>query len=158
MEKIMSILAPVITAHAARTASLDPLQKYRFRVTIPGIPSEIGFTTVDGLEYEVNSTESSEGGYEYTHKLPGKPSVGEVTCERGAFADNSFYDLVKQTLTNPDFRQTITIEHLDRFGEVQRTYKLAEAWVSKWEGSDLDADSDDVAIETITIQFEYFLD
>lgn len=147
-----------MTAHAARTASLDPLQKFRFRVTIPGLPSEIGFQTVSGLSYEVNSTEYSEGGYEYTHKLPGKPSVGEITCERGAYQDTSLADLIKETLTNPDFRQTIVIEHLDRFGNVGRTYKLAEAWVSKWEGSDLDASSDDVAIEKITIQFEYYLD
>lgn len=147
-----------MTAYAARTASLDPLQKFRFRVTIPGLPSEIGFQTVSGLSYEVNSTEYSEGGYEYTHKLPGKPSVGEITCERGAYQDTSLADLIKETLTNPDFRQTIVIEHLDRFGNVGRTYKLAEAWVSKWEGSDLDASSDDVAIEKITIQFEYYLD
>lgn len=147
-----------MTAHAARTASLDPLQKFRFRVTIPGLPSEIGFQTVSGLSHEVGVAEYSEGGYEYTHKLPGKPNVSEVTCERGAYQDSALADLIKETLTNPDFRQTIIIEHLDRFGNVGKTYKLAEAWVSKWEGSDLDATSDDVAIEKITIQFEYYLD
>lgn len=147
-----------MTAHAARTASLDPLQKFRFRLTIPGLPSEIGFQTVSGLSLEVGVAEYGEGGYEYTHKLPGKPTVGEVTCERGAYQDSSLADLIKETLTNPDFRQTIVIEHLDRFGNPGRTYKLAEAWVSKWESSDLDATSDDVAIETLTIQFEYFLE
>lgn len=147
-----------MTAHAARTASLDPLQKFRFRVTIPGLPSEIGFQTVSGLSHEVGVAEYAEGGYEYTHKLPGKPTVAEITCERGAFQDSALATLIQDTLTNPDFRQTIIIEHLDRFSNVGRTYKLAEAWVSKWEGSDLDATSDDVAIEKITIQFEYYLD
>lgn len=142
----------------ARTASLDPLQKFRFRVTIPGLPSEMGFSTVSGLSKEVGVSEYAEGGYEYAHKLPGKPKVGEVTCERGAYADASMEELIKNTLTNPDFRSTIIIEHLDRFGNTSRTYKLAEAWVSKWESSDLDASSDDVAIEKITIQFEYLLD
>ena len=78
-----------MTAHAARTASLDPLQKFRFRVTIPGLPSEIGFQTVSGLSHEVGVAEYSEGGYEYTHKLPGKPTVSEVTCERGAYQDSA---------------------------------------------------------------------
>ena len=137
-----------MTAHAARTASLDPLQKYRFRLTVPGLPSEIGFQKISGLSHEIGVAEYAEGGYEYTHKLPGKPKVGEI----------SLADLIKDTLTNPDFRQTIVIEHLDRFGDVAKTYKLAEAWVSKWEGSDLDATSDDVAIEKLTIQFEYYLD
>ena len=146
------------TVHAARTASLDPLQKFRFRVTIPGLPTEIGFQTVSGLSHEIGVAEYAEGGYEYTHKLPGKPKVGEITCERGAYQDSALGALIKETLTNEDFRQTIIIEHLDRFGNAGKTYKLAEAWVSKWEGSDLDATSDDVAIEKITIQFEYYLD
>ena len=148
-----------MTAHAARTASLDPLQKYYFRVTIPGLPAEIGFTKVSGLDYEVGVTEYSEGGYPYTHKLPGKPKVGEITCERGMYTgDTSMYDLVKATLLNPDFRQTVTIEHLDRFGRVAQTYKLAECWASKWEADDFDAESDDVSIETLTLQYEYQLE
>ena len=61
-------------------------------------------------------------------------------------------------LTDSNLRNTVIIEILDRFGNTKRTYKLAEAWVSKWEGSDLDASSDDVAIEKLTVQFEYFLD
>lgn len=145
-------------AFAARTSSEDPIMKYKFRLTIPGLPSGIGFQTVSGLTQEIAVTEYSEGLYDYTHKLPGRPSVGEVTAERGVYADNSMQDLLKTTLTNPSFRNTIIFEQLNRFGETVRTYKLAEAWVSNWENSDADATSDDVAIETITIQFEYFLD
>ena len=78
--------------------------------------------------------------------------------ERGAFADRSLEELWKKTLMDSSARNTIIIEMLDRQGNVSRTYKLAEAWVSKWEGSDLDATSDDVAIEKITVQHEYFLD
>lgn len=147
-----------IRAHAARTTSVDPLQKFKFRLTIPGLPSGIGFQKVSGLSQEVGVTEYDEGGYDHTHKLPGRQKVGEVTAERGAYADNSFQDLLKSTLTNPNMRNTVIIEHLNRHGEVGRTYKLAEAWVSKWESSDLDASSEDVAIEKLTIQFEYFLD
>ena len=150
-----------ITAHAARTASLDPLQKYRFRLTIPGIPAEVGFQKVSGLNLEIGVAEYAEGGYDYTHKLPGKPKVGEVTLEQGSFASDtniSSMQLVKDVLTNPDFRSTVIIEHLDRFGNTGRVFKLAEAWASKWEGSDLDATSDDAAIDTLTIQFEKFLD
>ena len=150
-----------ITAHAARTASLDPLQKYRFRVTIPGIPVEVGFQKASGLNLEIGVAEYAEGGYAYTHKLPGKPKVGEVTLEQGAFSsdsDVSALQLVRDVLTNPDFRSTVIIEHLDRFGNTGRVFKLAGAWASKWEGFDLDATSEDAAIDTLTIQFEKFLD
>lgn len=147
----------IIKALAARTASVDPLQKFKFRLTIPGLPTGIGFQKVSGLSHEVNVTEYEEGGYDYTHKLPGKQKFGEITAERGEYADASFHKLLKSTITNPKFRNTFVFEKLDRFGKPMRTYKLAEAWVSKWEGSDADASSDDVAIEKLTIQFEYFL-
>lgn len=146
----------VIQAHAARTSSEDPLQKYKFRVSIPGVPSQIGFQKVSGLSEEVNVVEYDESAYAYTHKLPGKAKFGEVTMERGMFSDNSMLEQLK-VIQNPEFRTTIIIQLMDRFGNVQRTWKLAEAWISKWEGSDLDATSDDVAIETITVQYEYML-
>ena len=155
MIKLMDLF--VIHAHAARTTSSDPLQKFKFRLTIPGLPSGIGFQKVSGLSQEVGVTEYDEGGYDYTHKLPGRPKVGEVTAERGSYADKSFQELLQKTLTDKSMRNTIILEQLDRYGSAVRTYKLAEAWVSKWEGSDFDASSDDVAIEKITIQFEYFL-
>lgn len=156
LKRLLGLVA--INAFAARTTSVDPLQKFKFRLTIPGLPSGIGFQKVSGLTHEVGVAEYDEGGFDYTHKLPGRQKVGEVTAERGSYADNSFQNLLKQTLTNPNLRNTIIIEQLNRFGETARTYKLAEAWVSKWESSDFDASSDDVAIEKLTIQFEYFLD
>ena len=146
----------VLMAHAARTSSEDPLQKFKFRVTIPGIPSQIGFQKVSGLSKEVNVVEYDESAFEYTHKLPGKTKFGEVTMERGMFYDSSMLDQMK-VIQNPDYRTTMIVQLMDRFGNVQRTWKLAEAWISKWEGSDLDATSDDVAIETITVQYEYML-
>ena len=148
----------VLDVQAARTTASDPLQKFMFRVTINGMPSSIGFQKVSGLSKEMGVVEYQEGGYDYAHKLSGRPKVGEVTMERGAFADRSLEDLWKKTLMDSSARNTIIIEMLDRQGNVSRTYKLAEAWVSKWEGSDLDATSDDVAIEKITVQHEYFLD
>ena len=156
MKNILGLVS--IKAFAARTTSVDPLQKFKFRLTDPGLPSGIGFQKVSGLTHEVGVTEYDEGGFDYTHKLPGRQKVGEVTAERGSYADNSFQNLLKQTLTNPSMRNTVIFEQLNRYGETVRTYKLAEAWVSKWEGSEFDASSDDVAIEKLTIQFEYFID
>ena len=148
----------IMKAFAARTISNDPLQKFMFRVTVPGLPAGMGFQKVGGLTREVGVTEYLEGLYQYTHKLPGREKVSEVTLEKGSYANKELEALYSKVLTDSNIRNTITIEILDRFGETKRTYKLAEAWVSKWEGSDLDASSDDVAIEKLTVQFEYFLD
>lgn len=142
----------------ARTYANDPLQKFKFRVSLPGLPSGMGFTKVGALEKETGVVEYEEGGYDHTHKLTGKEIVNEVVLEKGMFVDKSLEDIYKTALTNPDFRTTMTIDQLDKFGKVARSWTLAEAWVSKWEGTDFDAESEDVAVEKITVQFEYYLD
>ena len=151
----MPFMMPV---YAARSASADPLQKFKFRLSIPGLPSSVGFQKVSGLNHEVSVVEYTESSTDYTMKMPGRQKVGEVTAERGVFGDSALHDLLKEAMSNPDVRKTFIFEQMNRFGEVAMTYKLANAWVSKWEGSDADAASDDVAIEKITIQFEYFID
>ena len=141
----------------ARTYTNDPLQMFKFRVSMPGLPAGIGFQKVSGLTREIGVVEYDEGGYSHTHKLTGKEQGGEVTLEKGMFANTDLEEIYKRSLNSPDYRTTVIIEQLDKFGKVARSWTLAEAWVSKWEGSELDATSEDVAIESITIQFEYYL-
>lgn len=141
----------------ARTYANDPLQMFRFRVSMPGLPAGMGFQKVSGLTREIGVVEYDEGGYSHTHKLTGKEQGGEVTLEKGMFANTDLEEIYKRSLNSPDYRTTVIIEQLDKFDKVARSWTLAEAWVSKWEGSELDATSEDVAIESITIQFEYYL-
>lgn len=141
----------------ARSRANDPLQKYNYVVNVAGLPTGMGFTKVSGLKASVGVVEYAEGGYKATHKLAGKEKVDPITLERGVYKSKEFETLYKKTLSDPNYRNTVTISLLDKNGTVQRTWKLAEAWVSSWEGTDFDASSEDVAIEKITIEFEYFL-
>lgn len=160
MNKFASILKSVITtkAHAmARTAMSDPLQSFMFRVQISGLPTGVGFQKVAGLSREVAVVEYLENMYDHAHKLPGRESVGEVTFERGMYRDAHLQSLYEAVINNTRARSTVVIQVCDRFGNVRREFQLAECWFSKYEVGDLDATSDDVIIETITMQFEYFL-
>ena len=160
MNKFANILKSVITtkAHAmARTMVSDPLQSFMFRVQISGLPTGIGFQKVAGLSREVSVVEYLENMYEHTHKLPGRESVGEVTFERGMYKDKYLQTLYETTIKKNKARSTVVIQVCDRFGNVRREFQLAECWFSKYEIGDLDATSDDVIIETLTMQFEYFL-
>lgn len=141
----------------ARSRANDPVLKHRYAVSIPGLPSGVGFSKVSGLSAELGVVEYAEGGYTATHKLVGKQKVEPVTLERGMFKTKEMETLYKKSLSDPNFRTTVVISLQDNNGSVVRTWKLAEAWVSKWEGTDLDASSEDVAIEKITIEFEYYL-
>ena len=141
----------------ARTVSNDPILKFKYKVSIPGLPAAMGFNKASGLKREVGTVTYNEGGYDHEHKLPGKEKVEPVVLERGMFTgDTNLYDLYKKTLEEEDFRTTVTIELLNKDGSVAFTWKLAEAWGKIWEGTDFDASSEDVAIEKLTIEFEYF--
>ena len=71
----------------ARTFANDPLQKFMFRVTIPGLPTGIGFQKVGGLtntHYLVRST-----------KVSGHTALGALCkhCKNQQYAcDNYQYD------------------------------------------------------------------
>ena len=147
----------VVTKALARTFAEDPLQAFRFKVTIEGLPSGVGFQKVGGLSREIAVAEYLESMYDHTHKLPGRETVGEVTFERGMYADNYLQKIYETVFNNNKCRSTVVIQICDRFGNVRREFQLAECWFSKYECGDLDATSDDVIIETLTMQFEYFL-
>lgn len=141
-----------------RTSVADPVAKCNFKVTIPSLPDSIGFQKVSGLSRERAVVEYKESGYKHTHKMPGNETVGEITLERGVFASQDIYNLYKKNLTDSNFRNTVVISSLDKDGNTVQSWTLAEAWVSKWEGTDFDAESDDVAVEKLTLQFEYYVD
>jgi phage tail-like protein len=117
-----------------------------------------GFMKVGGLTRETNVVEYIEGMYQYAHKLAGREKISEMTFERGAFKESELEQIYFRTLKDHVHRTTITLEILNRYGDVRRTYTLAEAWASKIEIGELDATSDDVVVDKMTIQFEYFLD
>ena len=158
MNKLFSMVKSIaISAMAARTIESDPLQSSMFKVSIPGLPTGVGFQKVGGLSREVEVVEYFENMYDHAHKLPGRESVSEVTFERGMYADDYLQGLYEKVFNNNTVRNTVVIQVCDRFGAIKREFKCAEAWFSKYECADLDATSSDVIIETLTMVFEYFL-
>ena len=146
-----------LNAMASRTIEADPLQSFMFRVSIPGLPTGVGFQKVGGLSREVEVVEYLENMYDHTHKLQGRETVSDVTFERGMYADDYLQGIYEKVFNNNTVRNTVVIQVCDRFGKIRREFKCAEAWFSKYECADLDATSSDVIIETLTMTFEYFL-
>lgn len=160
MNKFFEILknVAVTKAYAVRTFSSDPLQAFKFRVSISGIPSSIGFKSIGGLSREVEVVEYLENMFDYKHKMPGRETVGEITFERGMYADKTLENAYKSIFkASTAVRRDVTINVTDRYGAIRRTFQLAECWFSSFKIADLDAGSSDVLIETLTMQFENFL-
>jgi len=136
----------------ARARSADPVQQFKFQVVIEGIGG-IGFSTVSGLESEIEVAEYREGGFERTHKLPGIENTGEVTLERGATKDNQTFEWFKEAVDG-DPRRVVNIIERDHAHNAVKTYTLYNAWASRFTAGELDATSSEVALEAVELQFE----
>ena len=127
-----------------------PVPKFHFQVEWGG--ARIGFTEVTGLEVTTSEIKYREGSsLEYNEiKMPGRQEYGDITMKRGIFAsDNEFYDWWNTVALNTIERRDITISLLNEAHEPVVVWKVKNAWPKKVTSTDLNATSNEAAIETI---------
>jgi phage tail-like protein len=132
-----------------------PLPKFHFQVDWRD--DSITFSEVTGLEVEIEPIEYRDGASpEYsTLKMPGLKKYSNITLKRGVFAgDNGFYDWMNTVKMNTIERRDITISLLNEAHEPIMVWKVKNAWPSKVQSTDLKADGNEVAIETIELVHE----
>jgi phage tail-like protein len=140
-----------------------PIPKFHFRVEW-GTDFRIGFTEVSGLDFETEVIEYREGNNKKYNKSkqPGLTKFANITCKRGTFeGDYDYYKLWRETYyfqegnsTGSRYRRTVTIILLNENHEPMITWKLENAWPSKIQSTDLKADANEVAIETMELVHE----
>ena len=132
-----------------------PLVKFHFQVEWGG--TQIGFTEVSGLDVETEVVEYRHGASpEYSKvKMPGMQKFGNLTLKRGTFAtDNEYYDWWNSVKLNTIERRNITISLLNEEHEPVVVWKVKNAWPTKVQSTDLKADGNEVAIESMEIVHE----
>ncbi|WP_010177199.1 phage tail protein [Aquimarina agarilytica] len=140
-----------------------PLPKFHFKVEW-GDKFRIGFTEVSGLDFETEVIEYREGDsvkYNKT-KQPGLTKYSNVTLKRGTFqGDFDFYKEWQKTYyfqegnkTGSKYRRAVSISLLDENHKTIITWQLENAWPSKVQSTDLKADANEVAIETMELVHE----
>ena len=139
----------------------DPYKNFKFRVKWDGrvIP---GVSYVSPLRRSTEVVEHREGGDPNTvRKSPGITHFDPITIRRGLTHDTEFEKWANKVgnlnrdVSLKDFRKDITIEIQNEAGQVVLAYKVFRCWVSKYEAvSELDANGNEVAIESIEIQHE----
>ena len=132
-----------------------PIVKFHFQVEWGG--TKIGFTEVSGLDVETEVVEYRQGASpEYSkQKMPGMQKYSNITLKRGTFAtDNEYYEWWNTVKLNKIERRDITISLLNEEHEPVVTWKVKNAWPSKVQSTDLKADGNEVAIETMEIVHE----
>lgn len=132
-----------------------PLVKFHFSVEWGG--TKIGFTEVSGLDIDLEPIEYRHGASpEYTPtKMPGLQKYSNITLKRGSFTgDNEFYEWMNSVKLNKIERRNITISLLNEEHEPTVVWKIKNAWPVKIQSTDLNADGNEAAIETLELAHE----
>lgn len=132
-----------------------PLVKFHFQVEWGG--TKIGFTEVTGLDVENELIEYRNGAqFEYSKlKMPGLQKYSDITLKRGSFeSDNEFFKWWDTVKLNTIERRNITISLLDEEHAPVIVWKVKNAWPLKVQPTDLKADANEVAIETLVLAHE----
>ncbi len=132
-----------------------PIPKFHFLVEWGG--ARIGFTEVSGLEVSTEVIEYREGSSPVYHKIkmPGMQKFANITLKRGTFkGDNDFYNWWNTVALNTIERRDVTISLLNENHEPVVVWKINNAWPVKVQSTDLKADGNEVAIETIELAHE----
>lgn len=132
-----------------------PLSKFHFQVEWGG--TKIGFTEVSGLDVETEVIEYRQGASpDYSKiKMPGMQKFSNITMKRGTFkSDNDYYNWWNTVSLNTIERRDITIKLLDENHEPVVTWKVKNAWPTKVQSTDLKADGNEVAIESMEVVHE----
>ena len=134
-----------------------PLPVCHFTVEWGG--NSIGFTEVAGLSKEIEVIEYREGSSpEYIFsKMPGTEKYPNLILKRGITkGDNDFYNWINTIALNQVERRNVRISLLNELHEPVRVWLVKNAWPCKISSSDLRADGNDVAIETLELAHEGF--
>ena len=140
---------------SAQSKNLWPLPKFYFEVKWD---SEVmSFQEVSGLQVEVEELKYRAGDSKSfgVMKMPGMMKVGNVTMKKGVYkGDNKFWDWFNEIKMNTIKRKPVTISLLDETGAPTMVWTLLNAFPLKITSTDLKAEGNEVAIETIEIAHE----
>ncbi len=138
-----------------QSTTVWPLPKFSFLVKWGD--QQISFREVSGLNIETTPIEYRSGdSKEFSVvKMPGLVKSGNVTMKKGVFkSDNKFWDWFNQIKLNTIERKAVTISLLDEGGNATMTWTLKNAFPIKISGTDLKADGNEAAIESLDIAHE----
>ena len=140
---------------AAQSASVWPMPKFHFKVMWND--AKMSSQEVSGLDAQSEEIKyrSGDSSVFSVVKMPGLIKYGNVTMKKGIFkGDNNFWKWFEKIKMNTIERTTVTISLLDEQDKETMVWTLKNAWPTKITGTDLKAEGNEVAIESIEIVHE----
>jgi phage tail-like protein len=132
----------------------DPYTNFNFLVEIDGI-SRGAFQQVSGFDSTIDVIDHREGGQNTTlRKLPGMTKYSNISLKWGITDDKELYNWHRQAVLGQLQRKNGSIVQLDRAGQEVARWNFIRAWPTKYDGPDFNAETSDVAIETLELAHE----
>lgn len=132
-----------------------PYKKYNYKVLIDQ-KEEAGFSEVSAPDITADLVEYREGNM--AGKTPGKqPGIlkySNVTLKRGTTDSTVFMDWIKDIKDGKAPRKTVVITLMDDEMNEVASWQLEKAWPTKYSGTDFNATSNEVAIESLELVTE----
>ena len=150
---VMTIVLGTAASGAPARSDDVRLSSLQVAITFDGMPTAY-FRSVSGLKIEIEVVEFREGGTGDVHKLPGRVKYPNLVLKQGFSGVSELQKWAFRIAAGQFEHKNASIVMSDQNHHVVARYALANSWPTKWEGPDFDADSNEVAIETIEIAHE----
>ncbi|MBA2435926.1 MAG: phage tail protein [Verrucomicrobiota bacterium] len=150
---------------SVNASRFDPYKNFKFRVKWDG-RYVAGVSKVGALKRTTEVVKHREGGDpSSTRKSPGRTEYEAISLERGVTHDTEFEKWANKIwnfgsglgaeVSLKDFRKDIIIDVYNEAGQLAISYKVYRSWVSEFQAlSDLDANANAVAIQSIKLEHE----
>ncbi|MCB6608864.1 phage tail protein [[Clostridium] symbiosum] len=132
-----------------------PRAKFRFRLEIDGL--EAGkFSEVSGFDAAVEPIEYREGDMAAgtPMKVAGLRKYGTITLKNGVIEGKDVYGWMEKGTAGEVERKTVTVSLLDEMQNVAAVWKITNAWPAKYSVPDFNADSCEIAVESLELAHE----
>lgn len=114
------------------------------------------FSECSGLGVKLQYDKQIEGGVnDFQRVVLGDPDFSEVTLKRGITDDTAFWAWMNDVLNSEkQKRRNVSILLFNQAGKVMQTWTLIGAIPVGWKVDSLQASSDSVALEELTLAYE----
>ena len=115
------------------------------------------FTELSGLNLETEVFEYHEGGRnDHPHRLPGRSKIGNLVLKRGLTRHNDFFKWCLDVTRGRIERKNLTVKLFDADGTLVASWDFVNAFPIKWSGPQFQADTTNIAIESLEIAHDGF--
>jgi len=116
------------------------------------------FQEVSGLDVDMEMEPFTEGGQNrFIWQLPKRSHYSDITLKRGMFINSPVVEWCKDAFENFSFAPAnVSISLLNEQHQPIMTWYVISAIPKKWSVSGLNAGDSSIAVESITLSYQYF--